>query len=357
MKRSVILILLLLAIGAFVLVPLLRNDGPDDAEVEAIAFGFDENIQTEYGKAIQIPIKVDPSLIRKVELIYNDSIFKSWDAPAGNLSYSLDAGYYGVGSKNIVVRGYLKSGGYVDDGQILRVVSDIAPKLLKAVVVSTSPHNPKNYTQGLEFHNGKLYEGTGNPQNTGESTIGIVNMSTGESSPKNALDATYFGEGLTIFGDNLYQLTWRDGRCFVYDKNTIQLKKEFNYTGDGWGLCNDGKLLIMSNGTEYLTFRDPKDFSIVKIIEVYDNVGPRVNLNELEYKDGKIYANVYMTDIVVVIDPNTGRVLEQIDASAVTTAGQMGGEVLNGIAWNQQTNKLYMTGKYWGKILEVKLEE
>lgn len=137
----------------------------------------------------------------------------------------------------------------------------------------------------------------------------------------------------------------------------MELKKDFTYTGEGWGLCNDGKQLIMSDGTERITFRDPKTFSILRTIEVYDDNGPFVKLNELEYINGKIYANVWMTNLILVIDPFTGKVLEEIDASALALVGKMGGDVLNGIAYDPKTNKIYMTGKYWGKILEVKIAE
>jgi glutamine cyclotransferase len=130
--------------------------------------------------------------------------------------------------------------------------------------------------------------------------------------------------------------------------------KDFSYTGEGWGLCNDGKSIIMSDGTERITFRNPENFQIERTIEVYDQVGPRAKLNELEYIDGKIYANVWMLDLILVIDPNTGKVIAEIDASNVSMEGKGTGDVLNGIAYNPVSKKLYLTGKYWNKVFEVK---
>ncbi len=357
MKRFVILAVLIVAIAAFILVPLLQKSGTDDIESGFPAsFNFEENLATDYGKTIPIAFTVNSDEVKTVELLYHDSVFQRWTAPKGTITFLLDADYYGVGTRVLTLRSTLNDGNVEEDTRMLRVLSDIAPKPVKLEVVASYDHDRTSYTQGLEFSNGKLYEGTGNPQN-GEaaSIVGQVDLKSGKIVTKNGLDATYFGEGITILGDELFQLTWKNGKCFVYDKNSLTVKlKEFTYTGEGWGLCNDGTNLIMSDGTERIYFRDPKTFNIIRTIEVYDNVGPRVGLNELEYIDGKIYANVYTTDIVIVIDPLSGKVLEEIDASALVPVGQMGGEVLNGIAYDKTTNKLYMTGKYWGKLMEVK---
>jgi glutamine cyclotransferase len=167
------------------------------------------------------------------------------------------------------------------------------------------------------------------------------------------LDATYFGEGITIFGNAIYQLTWQEQKCFIYNKESLQLEREVSYVGEGWGLCNDGKLLIMSNGTERLTFRNPKTFAVERTIEVYTHQGPVTNLNELEYADGLIYANVWMTNKVAVIDPMSGKVLAEIDATDLVLEGKQSGDVLNGIAYNPTTKKWYMTGKNWPKLFEV----
>jgi len=332
----------------------------EEEEVKiASTFNFDENIAAEYGKAVPIAFTVNSDEVKKVELIYNDSVFQTWKSPGKKTVYTLQADYYGVGARVILLRSTLADGTVEEDSRLLRVLSDVSPKPMKAKAIIGYPHDQTSYTQGLEFSEGQLYEGTGNPQNgMAASIVGKIDLPTGKILLNNGLDATYFGEGITIIGNNIYQLTWKNGKCFVYDKNDLKLKlKEFTYSGEGWGLCNDGKQLIMSDGTERITFRDPASFNATRTIEVYDNIGPRVGLNELEFINGKIYANIYTTDIVVVIDPMTGKVLEEIDASALAIEGRMGGEVLNGIAYNPATKKTYMTGKYWGKLLEVEFLE
>jgi len=359
MKRFAIIALLVAALAAFILIPIFRGSGTGDSESGFPAtFNFEENLETTYGQIVPVAFTIHSEDIQLLELIYNDSVFKTWNAPKGQLKFDLPADYFGVGAKVLVLRAKMKDGSVEEDSRVVRVVSDISPKILKATVVTSYPHNQSSYTQGLEFNEGELYEGTGNPQN-GESAsmVGKVALTTGAIGLKNGLDATYFGEGITILGDNVYQLTWKNGKCFVYNKKDMTLSKDFTYTGEGWGLCNDGKQLIMSDGSERITFRDPLSFNTLRTIEVYDNIGPRINLNELEYIDGKIYANIWQSEIIVVIDPLTGKVLEEIDASALAPVGRMGGEVLNGIAYNPATKKLYMTGKYWGKVMEVTLSE
>lgn len=357
MKRFAIIALLILAAGAFIIVPMLKGNDTDVDTAELATFNFDGYLATPYGKDTPIAFTVPEGPITKVELIYNDSLFAQWKNPKGKITFLLDADFYGVGTRSLVLRSTFTDGTTEEDPRMMRVLSDISPKPLIATVVKAYPHDATSYTQGLEFDKGQLYEGSGNPNNSGESKIGKVDLNTGQFTLKNALDATYFGEGITIFGDELFQLTWQNGKCFVWDKNTMQLKREYMYTGQGWGLCNDGRFLIMSDGSERITFRDPKTFRPVRTIEVFDDQGPRTNLNELEYVNGKIYANVYTTNMVLTIDPLSGKVLEEIDASALVVAGKMGGEVLNGIAYNPLTKKLYMTGKYWGKILEVNISE
>ena len=201
---------------------------------------------------------------------------------------------------------------------------------------------------------GNLYEGIGQ---YGSSKLSQVDLKTGKVNEKLSitLAGDYFGEGITVFNDKIYQLTWEEQTCFVYNKSTFELDKTIPYIGEGWGLCNDGKYLIMSNGSERITFRNPETFAIEKIIEVYDNKGPIQQLNELEYIDGKIYANVYTSNQIVVIDPITGRVEAIIDCSILEKEGRGYGDVLNGIAYNDE--KIYMTGKNWNKLFEVNLEK
>ncbi len=352
-RRYGIIVLLLLVLAAFIIVPLMKSGG-DSEELEMAKFELPGDPQAKYGEDIPIKFRI-PEGLAKVELLYNDSVFETWNNPkAQTRTVALKTDYYGVGSRSLVLRSTFKDGTVLENSAIVRVTSDIAPELLFVKIVNELPHNPENYTQGYEFDGNQLYEGTGDPGQQGKTLIGPVSLQTGAfMDPKNGLDATYFGEGITILGDLVYQVTWQNSKCFVYDKKTMVLKNEFTYVGQGWGLCNDGKSIIMSDGSERITFRDPKSFQATKVIEVYDNVGPRTNLNELEYIDGKIYANVYTTGTVLVIEPTTGRVLQEIDANELIIRGKGSGDVLNGIAHNKLTNKTYMTGKYWTKTFEV----
>jgi glutamine cyclotransferase len=352
-KRIGIIVLLVVIIGAFALGPLLKGckAGGDDPteEVMPAVFSFEDNLATPYGKVVPIPIEVRGD-VEKVELFYNDSIFETWSHPKGKLLCQLNAGFYGLGARELNLVSTLKDGTTVSDNRLLRVLSDEAPQELTATIVQAHPHSLTAFTEGLEFNDGILYESTGLE---GQSKIMQLNFGTGAIQKEIGLDASYFGEGITILGDKIYQVTYHNGKCLVYDKKTLQILSDMPYTGEGWGLTNNGKQIIMSDGTERLVFRNPETFQIERTIEVYDQVGPRVRLNELEYVDGKIYANIWMLDIVLVIDAATGKVLAEIDGAAVAAAGRATGEAMNGIAYNPASKKWYFTGKNWSKLLEV----
>jgi glutamine cyclotransferase len=248
----------------------------------------------------------------------------------------------------------MSNGDIITDDRVVRVLSDVIPKIWIAKVNATYPHKNTSFTEGLEFNNGLLYESTGLK---GQSMIAQIDLNSGAiSSTKNIrLDENYFGEGITFFGDKLYQLTYTEQKCFVYNKNTLQIEKEIPYVGEGWGLCNDGKSIIMSNGTERITFRNPTSFAIERTIDVYNHEGPIIEINELEYIGDKIYANVWRTNQVLVIEPFNGKVLAIIDCNEIEKSGRGLGEVMNGIA--QNNGKIYMTGKNWDKLIEVKIEK
>lgn len=352
MKKYIIIGLLLLFVGTVVIVPMINNK-EEDTTLPA-TFLLTDNLASILNKEDLLEIKINSDDIEKLELVYNDSIFQTWTSPKGIIKYNFNSSCYGLGTRTLSLIARMKDGQVINDDRFVRVLSDVIPVIWTTEIVNTFPHAVTSYTQGLEFNNGILYEGTGQ---YGESMVAQVNLGSGVVDPNKQirLDENYFGEGITVFGDQVYQLTWKEQKCFIYDKNSMKIKKDLSYVGEGWGLCNDGKSLIMSDGSERITFRNPETFAIEKTIEVYDNQGPILKLNELEYIDGMIYANVYTTNQALVIDPETGKVMAIIDASNLEKSGRGMGDVLNGIAYNPQTKKMYFTGKNWEKLFEVKI--
>jgi glutaminyl-peptide cyclotransferase len=356
MKKYIIIGLIALALAAMILGPMLGNNrggGSTDDEAPAL-FAFKDNLATKWNEVIPLSISVNSAQIEKLELVYNDSVFQVWDKPTGKLQYKLNAGFYGLGTRNLVLLSTLKDGTTFMDNRMVRVLSDIRPEIWTAEIAATFPHNPSSFTQGLEFNDGVLFEGTGQK---GLSFVAHVDLNSGKITKQIGLDATYFGEGITVLGNKLYQLTWQEQKCFVYDKKTLQIEKDLPYNGEGWGLCNDGENLIMSDGTERLVFRDPENFQVIKTIEVYDDRGPISKLNELEFIEGLIYANIWMTNTVVAIQPENGKVIAVIDGTELVKEGRGSGDVMNGIAYNSSTKKIYMTGKNWPKMFEVKFKK
>lgn len=353
MKKYVIVgVILLLGVAYFVM-PLLRSDND-----EAATFLFKENLATEWNNVIDLAFDVPDAKVKKVELVYNDSIFKTWLNPKpGKQVFKFNASYYGLGTKNLTLVTTFENGQFVADERLVRIVSDKKPEIWTLTVEKSYPHNTQHFTQGLEFDGNTLYQGTGDPRHTGQTLLGPIDLSTGEYTRKIGLDATHFGEGISILGDKIYQLTYTTGKCFIYDKQTLTLLDEKNYKGEGWGLCNDGEYLYMSDGSERLTKRDPITFAHVETIEVADHNGPIRNLNELEFVDGLIYANVWQTNAIVVIQPENGKVIATINAAELEKLGQNGGDVLNGIAYNSTNGKWYLTGKYWSKLFEVRINK
>jgi glutamine cyclotransferase len=221
-------------------------------------------------------------------------------------------------------------------------------------VVKTYPHDPKAFTQGLEYHGGYLYESTGR---NGGSTLRQVALENGEVVRKVSLPPRYFGEGLTIFRENIYQLTWLSKTGFVYDLHSFRKTGEFHYENEGWGLTHDDASLILSDGTNTLRFIDPATFRVTKSIEVYAGNEAVANLNELEYINGEIFSNVWHSPRVARIDPRSGQVLAWLDLSPLVAREQRGEEdVLNGIAYDQKTRRIFVPGKDWPEIIEIRIE-
>lgn len=220
-------------------------------------------------------------------------------------------------------------------------------------IVNIYPHDRDAFTQGLVFEDGVLYEGTGL---LGQSTLRRVELETGDILKIYELPEQYFGEGITIYGDKIIQLTWQSNIGFVYDKYSFELLREFHYSTEGWGITHDGTRLIMSDGTSTLRFLDPQTLEEIGQLEVFDNRGPVTRLNELEYIQGEIYANVWQTDRVARIAPETGRVIGWIDLGGLlTTEERSQSDVLNGIAYDAEADRLFVTGKLWPKLFEIEL--
>jgi glutamine cyclotransferase len=222
-------------------------------------------------------------------------------------------------------------------------------------VVNTWPHSREAYTQGLIFHEGKLIESTGRE---GRSSVRRVDLETGDILQKVSLPSEYFGEGLTLLNGKIYQLTWQHQKGFIYDPVTFQKIGEFNYHGEGWGLTHDGQSLILSDGTNRLRYIDPSTFQVKKILTVTDRGAAVSRLNELEYAKGEILANVWGADRIARIDPKSGQVLGWIDLTGLLPKGEVsdGDAVLNGIAYDEATGRLVVTGKLWPKLFEIRLK-
>jgi glutamine cyclotransferase len=221
-------------------------------------------------------------------------------------------------------------------------------------IINSYPHDREAFTQGLVYEDGVLYEGTGR---NGYSELRKVELQTGKVLQKYELSEEFFGEGVTVYGNKIIQLTYLSNVGFVYQKETFELLQEFNYTTAGWGITNDGKHLIMSDGTQKLYFLDPETFQQVRHIEVQDRGVSVWRLNELEYVKGQIYANVWPSERIARISPKTGQVLGWIDLRGLLTQQEnvMQVDVFNGIAYDKEKDRLFVTGKLWPKLFEVKL--
>jgi len=222
-------------------------------------------------------------------------------------------------------------------------------------IVHTYPHDATAFTQGLIYVEGHLYESTGL---NGRSSLRMVDLATGNVLQKHDLPAEYFGEGLTDWESTLIQLTWTSHRAFVYDRFSFSPQRTFAYEGEGWGLTHDRTQLIMSDGSSYLRFLDPKSFQVTRRVQVVDDTGHGVeNLNELEYIRGEIYANVWQTDDIVRISPRTGKILGRIDLGGIIDKRELHGDgaVLNGIAYDSAHDRIFVTGKLWPKLFEIKI--
>ncbi len=305
--------------------------------------------------SLTIKSKIKDGLFRNTELFLDGkSVFLSenTDFQCEIKTYNLNVGTH-----------YLKAVATNTNGLIgenykeFLLLSDVVPQKFSYKVVKSYPHGVDHFTEGIEIRNGFLYEGTGQE---GSSAIYKTDLTNWKIVKEFKLDEQYFGEGITILKGKLYQLTYKTQIGFVRDVNTFELLKSWYFkNSQGWGLTNDGNFLIMSDGTEFIYYIDPETFKEIKKIQICNNESIVTNINELEYINGEIWANIWTTDKIIKIDPLTGKILAEIDLSGLLSSNLINQkvpvDVLNGIAYDHDKKKLYVTGKLWPKIFEIEL--
>ncbi|WP_435416614.1 glutaminyl-peptide cyclotransferase [Polaribacter aestuariivivens] len=292
--------------------------------------------------------------INKVQFYINGKEIASTDN-----TVTVNSADYGVGKHAISALAFFEGKTKKSNG-FFEVLANKPPAIYTYKIVNEYPHDTSAYTQGLEYHNGFLYETTGR---RGESTLRKVDIKTGEVLQKVNLDKKYFGEGMTIVNDKIIWLTWENKKGFVYDLNSFKQEKEFAYnkSKEGWGLTQDENSLIKSDGTNKIWFLDKETLKEKSFIQVYTHDRAVDNLNELELINGKLYANKYQQNTIIVIDPKTGIVegladLRPLEKEMAKTQKLVeNDEVLNGIAYDKENNRLFVTGKHWGKLFEIEL--
>lgn len=310
--------------------------------------------QFTIGEPVEVEIKVNnPAAVSELELFVNDTLFAG-DLKSENQTITIQTNAQSlVGWTKIFLSYKDEKGQLHGDNRKIVFFSAIFPVEKRAEILKTYPHAKTSYTQGLEFYKGTLFEGTGQYN---QSILAEVDLESGTKLRQHNLLGSIFGEGITVLNDTIYQITYKAQICYMYDMQFNPIGS-FTYSGEGWGLCNNGKDLIMSNGSNEIVWRNPRTFEVVKTLQVFDDETSVERLNELELINGKLLANLYTDDRLAEIDTATGAVLSYIDCRAlVMDATDFGNDVLNGIAHNPINGKIYMTGKWWSKLYEVSIK-
>jgi glutaminyl-peptide cyclotransferase len=310
------------------------------------------NTNLPFGKSLDITFNdeklsdYDSIVVRKDQ--------KTLEKLIGKYAISVNTSAYTLGYHKLDVSVYKKGKPRTVELPFV-IVSDIVPKELLFTKIQTITHDAKSYTQGFEIYNNIMYESSGQYS---ASSIRKVNLKTGQLINEKKLDPSFFAEGLTVLIGKVYQLTWKEGQCIIYDEDLKEIKKiGFRSTnGEGWGICNDGVSLIISDGSNKLSYINPETFAVEKVMEIYAGNTPVNYLNELEYVNGYIYANIYTTNQIAKIEAKTGKVLGVIELSSLKNENP-NGEVLNGIAYQKSTNTFFVTGKYWDKTYEISIKD
>lgn len=307
-----------------------------------------------YGDDIRlnIAVKLKDGELQSTQIFIDTILVNS--SPNAEFSYTLSK-FEKLGKHTLKVQSVKTDGTEGVYYKTFEVLSDVVPEQMGYEIIQSYPHNETSFTEGLEIHEGFLYESTGE---NGKSALYKTNLKTGKTIQSVKLADKYFGEGITILNDKIFQLTYKTKVGFVYKLENMARIDSFHFeSAEGWGMTNDKQNLIMSDGSNVLTYLDPATFKTVKKLQVYDDKNAFVYLNELEYSEGYIYANVWGTNIIVKIDPESGKILAKInlDGILINTNPDKDIDVLNGIAIDPETKKMYVTGKFYPKLFEIRL--
>ena len=329
-------------------------------------FSFNENVlKAQYTLKETIKLEVVNLQNKKVDSIVYSINNKKVGAVKGADKLLFDLKNQKLGYQNLKANIFYDGTTEVDSTRV-ELISDITPKVLSYTIVNTYPHDYKAYIEGLEFYNDTLYEGTGNGEGNetgirGISSMRKVDYKTGKVLKKVEYPEAIFGEGISILNGKIYQLTYKQNECYVYDVNTFKKVKKLPYYKpmEGWGMTNDGKNLYYNDGSEKIHIVDPETLQQVDYLNVYSGASKIPYINELEWVDGKIYSNIYQKNFIIVIDPKSGAVEAMLDLSDLekkrTKLADV--DVLNGIAYNPKTKTFFVTGKNWDKMFEIKINQ
>jgi len=333
--------------------------GPDEATalnlVKLVSPGENEDFKLNQSFEVVLELMFRNRIPDSVAVIFNGRIVKVIKADPWKCSVPGEM-------TNLTGRKSLKIIAYKDGrlqnpiARFLVFYSDVVPKINRYKVINSYPHDRHAFTQGLFYDRGSLYESTG--QET-ESSLRQVEITTGKVIRQLNLESSLFGEGITLYGDRIFQVTWTSKVGFVYEKETFRQINKIYYPTQGWGLTTFGDKIVMSDGTNILYFYEPELFTVVSKIEVYDNEKKVDSLNELEYIDGEIWANIWMEDRIARIDPGSGKVIAYIDLQGLLSESERSpdAEVLNGIAYDKEGRRIFVTGKRWPKLYEIRVTE
>jgi glutamine cyclotransferase len=301
--------------------------------------------------AIRVSLRDSNLALTNIEIHLNEDSLKSVSAFPFTLSVSTDGLLAG---RNLIRVSASNKEVLQSKSVSFNLLPTKSPDTYIYRVNAVYDHDKDAYTQGLFYHNGMLFEGTGQ---RGQSSVRQVNLSDGKVLKRKGLEKKLFGEGIVYHNGSIYQLTWNSQVGIIYDANDLNELRRFYYTGEGWGLTSDSISLIRSDGSNKLYYHNPDDFRLIKTIEVYTEKGPLNKLNELEYINGKIYANIYQQNAIAIINPSNGVVEGMINLKGILLKKYQTDEedVLNGIAYDAENNRLFVTGKYWSKLFEIEL--